>query len=79
MVITSHICEKESQHFQTTHEGKLLWAKVTFATFAGIIEPIFEPYPYIPYSPKVSVHSKAQFTGIADGRGFLDPNGNTKS
>lgn len=37
----------------TTHpedeaEGALLWAKIGLVFFIGIIEPLFEPYPYIP-------------------------------
>lgn len=35
-------------------EGNLLWAKIALASFVGALEPIFEPYPYIPYDPAVS-------------------------
>ena len=37
------------------YEGVLLWAKVALVTFVGIIEPLFEPYPYVPYDPSVSI------------------------
>ena len=60
------------------HEGKLLWAKVVLAAFAGIIEPIFEPYPYIPYDPKVSAPYAMQLSSMADRRDFLDSDGDTK-
>lgn len=29
-------------------EGSLLWSKVVLATFAGVVMPLVEPYPYIP-------------------------------
>lgn len=35
-------------------EGNLLWAKIGLIVFAGFLEPVFEPYPYIPYDPTVS-------------------------
>ena len=44
------------------HEGKLLWAKVVLAIFAGIIEPIFEPYPYIPVDPAVSAFAHQTYS-----------------
>jgi hypothetical protein len=37
-------------------EGKLLWAKITLATWFGVLEPLLEPYPYIPVHPKVRVY-----------------------
>lgn len=37
--------------------GGLLWAKVALAIFAGVFEPLFEPYPYVPYDPAVSTKS----------------------
>ncbi|GJE86639.1 multidrug resistance-associated ABC transporter [Phanerochaete sordida] len=33
------------------HEGRILWAKIALVTFAGGIEPLLEPYPYIPFDP----------------------------
>ena len=36
--------------------GTLFWVKISLITFVGIIEPLFEPYPYIPVDPKV--HSR---------------------
>lgn len=38
-------------------EGRILWAKVALAALAGVIEPLFEPYPYIPVDPKVRLDS----------------------
>lgn len=35
-------------------EGRILWAKMALAGLAGIVMPLFEPYPYVPYDPKVS-------------------------
>lgn len=40
-------------------EGRVLWAKVALAAFVGAVEPIFEPYPYIPYDPAVSIFNEA--------------------
>lgn len=34
-------------------EGDILWAKVALVVFATFLEPVFEPYPYIPVDPKV--------------------------
>lgn len=34
-------------------EGGILWAKVALALFISVIEPLFEPYPYVPVDPKV--------------------------
>ncbi|THH01300.1 hypothetical protein EW026_g1369 [Hermanssonia centrifuga] len=33
-------------------QGRILWAKITLAAFAGIVGPIFEPYAYTPVDPK---------------------------
>ena len=41
-------------------EGKILWAKVALAIFVSLVEPIFEPYPYVPVDPKVG--TKPQLT-----------------
>lgn len=35
-------------------EGSIMWVKIALATFIGAMEPIFEPYPYVPYDPAVS-------------------------
>lgn len=35
-------------------EGGILWAKVALVMFISLVEPAFEPYPYIPVDPKVS-------------------------
>ncbi|EKM56938.1 uncharacterized protein PHACADRAFT_208107 [Phanerochaete carnosa HHB-10118-sp] len=32
------------------HEGVFLWTKLALAAFVGAIEPMFEPYPYVPYN-----------------------------
>lgn len=34
--------------------GTLLWVEIGLAAFAGIIEPLFEPYPYVPVDAKAS-------------------------
>jgi hypothetical protein len=34
-------------------EGRLLWAKITLIMLAGLVLPLFEPYPYIPVDPAV--------------------------
>ena len=36
-------------------EGNIMWEKLALAAFAGTIEPLFEPYPYVPYDPAVSL------------------------
>lgn len=36
-------------------EGYILWVKMALAGVAGIMLPLFEPYPYIPVDPKVSI------------------------
>lgn len=36
-------------------EGDILWAKVALAFIAAVVLPGFEPYPYIPVDPSVSV------------------------
>ncbi|EKM51069.1 uncharacterized protein PHACADRAFT_199901 [Phanerochaete carnosa HHB-10118-sp] len=62
---------------QDESEGKLVWAKVALAAWAGFLSPILEPYPYVPScheSPEnginaeqtASLFSRAFFT-------FLDP------
>ncbi|PSS08857.1 hypothetical protein PHLCEN_2v3472 [Hermanssonia centrifuga] len=33
-------------------EGRIIWAKIALAAFAGVVEPLFEPYAYIPVDPK---------------------------
>ncbi|PSR71574.1 hypothetical protein PHLCEN_2v12546 [Hermanssonia centrifuga] len=33
-------------------QGRILWAKIAFAAFAGVVGPLFEPYAYIPLDPK---------------------------
>ena len=38
----------------TYTDGKRLWIKFALVTFAGVIEPLFEPFPYIPVDPEVS-------------------------
>lgn len=35
-------------------EGRMLWVKVALAGLAGVLAPLLEPYPYIPYDPEVS-------------------------
>ena len=35
-------------------EGRILWVKLALTALAGIIVPVFEPYPYIPLNPKVN-------------------------
>lgn len=35
-------------------EGGLLWVKIGLLVFVGAIEPLFEPYRYIPCDPLVS-------------------------
>ena len=30
-----------------------LWAQVSILAFVAVVEPLFEPYPYIPVDPKV--------------------------
>ena len=37
-------------------EGSLLWFKVALSTWAAILEPLLEPYPFIPVHPEVSTH-----------------------
>lgn len=39
-------------------EGSILWVKLALLAFFGVVEPITEPYPYIPYDPAVSVTTK---------------------
>ena len=34
-------------------EGGILWVKLALAGLAGIVVPLFEPYPYTPFDPKV--------------------------
>lgn len=34
-------------------EGDVLWAKVALVFFVSSVEPLFEPYPYIPVDPEV--------------------------
>ena len=34
-------------------EGKILWVKIALATWAGVLGPACEPYPYLPLHPKV--------------------------
>lgn len=36
-------------------EGDLLWAKIAFLALVGALLPLFEPYPYVPYDPTVSL------------------------
>lgn len=38
-------------------EGCILWVKVALTALAGVIEPVLEPYPYIPLDPSVSLHT----------------------
>lgn len=33
-------------------EGRVLWVKVALATWAGLLGPLFEPWPYIPVYPE---------------------------
>ncbi|PSR81762.1 hypothetical protein PHLCEN_2v6271 [Hermanssonia centrifuga] len=58
-------------------EGRMLWVKIALVITAGIVEPTFEPYSYIPVDPKdpapepnaeqtASIASFLSFT-------FLDP------
>lgn len=35
-------------------EGNILWAKLILLAFVGALEPLLEPYPYIPYDATVS-------------------------
>ena len=37
-------------------EGTLLWVKIGVLFFVGGFLPLFEPYPYLPYDPSVSIH-----------------------
>ena len=39
------------------YEGQLLWVKVALAGFVGVLEPLLEPYPYIPYDQEVSSYT----------------------
>ena len=41
-------------HPRDQAEGRVLWAKMALAALAGIVLPLSEPYPYIPYDPKAS-------------------------
>lgn len=34
-------------------EGDILWAKIALLIFVSTVEPLFEPYPYIPVDPTV--------------------------
>lgn len=38
-------------------EGDILWARLALIAFVGALEPVFEPYPYIPYDYAVSSFS----------------------
>jgi hypothetical protein len=33
--------------------GKILWGIIIMSSFAGIIIPLLEPYPYVPATPEV--------------------------
>jgi hypothetical protein len=35
------------------HEGALLWIKLALAAMTGVLLPLFEPFPYIPFDPIV--------------------------
>ena len=36
-------------------EGSLLWSKIAIAGLVGVVEPLFEPFPYVPVDPRVRV------------------------
>lgn len=40
-------------------EGAMLWVKIAFAVYSGILAPLIEPYQYIPLDPKVPLKSPA--------------------
>ena len=42
-------------------EGLILWFKVVIASLVAVIEPVLEPYPYIPVDPNVSSHLRSSF------------------
>lgn len=39
---------------QDSVEGNLLWAKLALFAFVSVVEPLFEPYPYVAYDLEVS-------------------------
>lgn len=38
-------------------EGSILWTKIALLGLAGVVLPLFEPYPYIPWNTKASIYS----------------------
>ncbi|GJE96044.1 multidrug resistance-associated ABC transporter [Phanerochaete sordida] len=56
-------------------EGALLWIKISLAAFAGVLEPLLEPYPYLPLDPKDATPNPEQTASIASFLHyvFLDP------
>ena len=46
-------------------EGDIIWVEIVLLAFVGVFFPLFEPYPYIPYDPEVSMPSTRDKTGIA--------------
>ena len=40
-----------NRHPADEAEGSLLYTKIALIVFVGVVEPLFEPYPYISYDP----------------------------
>ena len=36
-------------------EGLILWVKVILLTLVAVVQPLLEPYPYIPVDPEVCI------------------------
>ncbi len=55
-------------------EGRIIWAKIALAAFAGVVEPLFEPYAYIPVDPKVMLRfaSYTKYRSLINSY-FLEP------
>ncbi|PSR73260.1 hypothetical protein PHLCEN_2v10875 [Hermanssonia centrifuga] len=47
MTFTLEVADKD--------EGSILWVKIALVAFTGVVEPMFEPYPYIPVDHKVII------------------------
>ena len=39
---------------QPKDNGSLIWTKLCLLCVIGMVMPVLEPYPYIPYDPLVS-------------------------
>ena len=44
-------------------EGRVLWAKLALIACVGAVEPLLEPYPYIPHDPLVNRVFSARWRG----------------